>query len=103
MSQVDKTSVPHERIENKMSNGEPFDHDIVRLVWEKAVRHPGFETFSLDHRGNSISRFEYGKRSSYGWVIDRLVPLAEGGTDDVSNLIPLHWKHTVVTTKSPQR
>ncbi len=82
------------RIPNTTRSGEPFDHTTIRSVWEKARKQPGFETFSLDHRGTSISMFEYGRRSPYGWIIEHIVPYREGGTDDISNLRPLHWKHT---------
>ena len=84
---------PPDRIRNASGNGHPFDHDVIRQVWDKAVRQPGFETFSIDHRGTSISLFEYGRRSTYGWVIEHIVPPTSGGTDTIENLRPLHWKH----------
>ena len=35
---------------------------------------------------------DYGVQSSrYGWQFDHIVPLALGGTDDLSNLRPRHW------------
>ena len=81
------------RIINTTLTGTPFDHETIRLVWEKARKQPGFETFSLDVRGTTIGRFEYGRKSSYGWVIHRVIPQQEGGTDEITNLQPLHWKH----------
>ena len=32
---------------------------------------------------------EYGKNTEYGWVIIRK---SQGGSDDISNLEPLHWR-----------
>jgi hypothetical protein len=81
------------RIENTTLNGAPFDHETIRRVWEKARKQPGFETFSLDARGTTIGRFEYGRKTSYGWVIHRVVPPKQGGTDEITNLQPLHWTH----------
>lgn len=89
------------RIPNTTISGTEFEHETIMSVWEKARRQPGFETFSLDARGATISRFEYGRRSSYGWVIDRIVPLHEGGTDDIDNLRPLHWKNAPASLIPP--
>lgn len=101
MASLDDIQHPQTRIEIISLNGKPFDHETIRSVWEKAKRQPGFETFSLDHRGTTINIFEYGRRSAYGWVIQRIVPLTEGGTDHISNLRPLHWKHFEHTTTNP--
>jgi len=101
MSPLDNIPSPRTRIPNSKLDGNPYDHDTIRSVWEKATRQPGFETFSLDHRGATINVFEYGQRSAYGWIIDHIVPLTQGGTDDVSNLRPLHWKHFDPNTDDP--
>ena len=93
MPPQDEIQLPQTRIHNSARDGKPYNHETIRSVWEKANRQPGFETFSLDHRGTTINVFEYGKRSAYGWVIDRIVPIVNGGTDDISNLRPIHWKH----------
>ena len=37
---------------------------------------------------------DYGNRNSkYGWEIDHIKPVSEGGKDILSNLRPLHWKN----------
>ena len=40
--------------------------------------------------GAWIFRGHYGRKDSeYGWVIDHIKPLSEGGTNDISNLRPM--------------
>jgi hypothetical protein len=90
---VDEEQMAETHITNVTVDGTPFDLTTIRRVWEKARKQPGFETFSLDSRGTTIGRFEYGRRTSYGWIIHRVVPPQNGGTDDIENLQPLHWKY----------
>ncbi len=46
-----------------------------------------------DECGAWIGRQDYGNRDSeYGWEVDHLSP---GGTDQVSNLMPLQWQNNI--------
>ncbi len=76
-----------------------FSEEVVWKVWAK-----GYQTgndplmWRKDECGAWIFRGDYGKRNSqYGWEIDYIVPVSEGGTDDLSNLRPLHCENTVRT------
>ena len=73
--------------------------DLNKLaVWEKGTTIPNYdaEKWRKDSNGNVISFAAYGNRDSdYGWEIDHIRPVAEGGGDLLVNLRPLHWKANV--------
>ena len=90
------------------------DSAIIQKVWEKAAITDGKNPDLLrkDYAGAWIKRDDYNKLSTYGWQIDHILPLSQGGTDDIDNLVPLHWRnnkskgddyprwHTEVTSES---
>lgn len=73
-----------------------FSDEVVWKVWAK-----GYQTendplmWRKDECGAWIFRGDYGKNSQYGWEIDHIVSVSEGGTDDLPNLRPLHCENTV--------
>jgi len=71
--------------------------EVVRQVWLKAEPQ-GSENeqrgFRKDQCGAWMLYSEYGNRNNkYGWEIDHIKPVSEGGTDALSNLRPLHWRN----------
>ena len=40
-----------------------------------------------------MQRSKYGKTEQWGWEIDHVKPVSQGGTDDLSNLQPLYWEN----------
>src|SRR5574344_714259 len=73
-----------------------FDTKTIQEVWEKATidSNNSPEIFRKDYAGAWIKRSDYGKRETkYGWEIDHLKPKSKGGTDDIKNLLTLHWKN----------
>ena len=77
-----------------------YSEEIVQQVWEKADVEPGHDPNIMrkDECEAWISRQHYGIRASeYGWEIDHIKPLSQGGTDELPNFRPLQWENK--TTK----
>lgn len=63
-------------------------------IWDKGhiVRGRNPEVFRKDDEGNLIRKASYGTQGKYGWEIDHKNPVSRGGSDNLRNLRPLHWK-----------
>lgn len=73
-----------------------FTEDIIQKVWEKGKEVPGYdsELYRKDQCDAWIINEMYGFRNTlYGWEIDHIKPVSNGGTDDLSNLRPLQWEN----------
>ena len=82
------------RRRNTTRSGDPFDDTIVDAVWRKAGWSPAIAPgAATDVCGATIRREHYGMTTAFGWEIDHKDPVANGGTDDLSNLQPLHWEN----------
>jgi hypothetical protein len=86
------------RKENTDKYGKSWSQDIIKAVWEKA---DAFNPYPISERrkdkcGKMIKFDEYGNRNSeYGWEIDHILAVANGGDDDLDNLQPLYWQNNV--------
>lgn len=72
--------------------------ELVLKVWTKAfaVMNQDPTHIRKDRCGAWIVFEAYGDRNSeFGWEIDHVIPRANGGTDDLDNLQPLHWNNNV--------
>lgn len=75
-----------------------FPQEIVWQVWSKGyiISVLDAPVWRRDGCGAWIRRTDYEDRNSaYGWVIDNIIPKSQGGTNEISNLRPLHWENTV--------
>ncbi|MCP9267279.1 HNH endonuclease [Xenorhabdus sp. XENO-1] len=72
-----------------------FSQQIINQVWNKAYFVDSTNEangYRKDQCGAWIQKNAYGNRNDkYGWEIDHITPKSNGGTDQLSNLRPLHW------------
>lgn len=81
---------------NRKSNNTSFSEDDVKIVWAKGTMIPGQDPniYRKDTCGAKIKKSEYGNvKSSLGWEIDHIKPVASNGPDVLSNLQPLQWEN----------
>jgi len=76
---------------NTRVDGTPFNHRTIERAWDKAIGEWGFLFFRMDAYGALIAKQDYGMQTKYGWEIDHIIPVTQGGTDHPDNLRPLHW------------
>lgn len=72
-----------------------FDDEMVLAVWDKGTIVDDMDpsVWRRDDYGNIIYFADYGDtESAYGWEIDHITPLSEGGSNELFNLRPLNWK-----------
>ena len=89
---------------NTDGNGAGFTEITKDAVWAKAKldseHHP--EEYRRDICGNLIRFEDFDDRNSeFGWEIDHIKPISQGGSDYLFNLQPLHWRSNSAKAEHP--
>lgn len=88
-----KWNVDMTRKRNTTKTGGSFTDATIEAVWNKATPISGRPGYAKDQCGATIYRHSYGTTTELGWEIDHRDPVSNGGSDDLSNLQPLHWQN----------
>jgi hypothetical protein len=78
---------------NTTTKGKPFDEATIEAVWKMGTPEPELPSLRKDICGARMERSKYGRIEKYGWEIDHIEPVAQGGTDSLDNLQPLQWEN----------
>jgi len=88
-------SLTKARMPGTTADGKPFDKATIDAVWKKSVPEHSFHYFHRDVCAATMMETEYGKQTRWGWVIDHIIPVTLGGTDDLDNLQALQWENNL--------
>lgn len=86
------------RNQNSDRNGGSWTDSIKKAVWNKGTIIPNYspDLWRWDKCGLVMKYSEHGNRNSkYGWEIDHINPVSNGGGDVLENLQPLNWENNV--------
>ena len=75
-----------------------WSNETILTVWKKGNTEGNNDpdVFRKDVCGAWMKFDQHGDRDAkYGWEVDHIKPEAHDGTDELSNLQPLHWKNNV--------
>jgi len=65
----------------------------INIVWAKGTKVEGYDEdkYRKDACGAWIMRDKFGEIHNFGWEIDHIYPLSQGGDNKLENLRPMHY------------
>lgn len=84
------------RRHNTKKDGSAWSDEAKQKIWEKGRSIPNYSDaiWRHDKCGAVMKYSEHGNRDSeYGWEVDHINPVSNGGDDNYYNLQPLNWKN----------
>lgn len=84
------------RKSNTTASGQVWTSEQIKVVWQKGRAIQDFDAakFRMDKCTQIMEFSSFGDRNApYGWEIDHINPVSNGGDDDITNLQPLNWKN----------
>ncbi len=91
------------RNHNTNRNGYAWTQAEISAVWQRGYLLPGYPSneWRQDECGKRMRFGEHGNRDSeYGWEIDHINPVSNGGGDQIDNLQPLNWSNNASKSDS---
>ncbi len=88
-----------------MYNIQKWTKEDILTVWDKGkiVSGNSPDIYRKDACGAWMQFNMHGDRDAqYGWEIDHILPVSRGGSDNLNNLQPLHWKNNAEKGDSSQ-
>jgi len=85
-----------ERNNNTTKTGGSWTEKQIKEVWRKGQIIPKYDpnVWRWDVCGSVMNFEDHGNRDSdYGWEIDHIDPVVNGGGDELENLQPMNWKN----------
>lgn len=73
-----------------------YSHQELSQIWAKGKVVAGYDSnqWRKDDCGAWINWSQHGNRKSdVGWEVDHILAVANGGSDSLYNLRPLHWQN----------
>lgn len=83
---------------NTTKNGGSWNQETIKKVFDKGLPIEGIDPLKWreDCCYDTIKFLSFGDRDSrFGWEIDHINPVSNGGGDELQNLQPLHWKNNL--------
>jgi hypothetical protein len=84
------------RKSNTTIEGRAWTPEQIKAVWQKGRTIQNFDParYRIDTCLQIMEFSRYGNRNEqYGWEIDHIVSVSNGGGDELNNLQPLNWKN----------